>query len=86
MKSLDPIVVKQMKEGRRAGYRGQPIVAQPCPVAPEGRHHWLLDSKSVGICKWCKEKRQFRKALRGEGEQTLMIVYGERGRISQRER
>ena len=30
-----------------------------CSASPTGAHHWLIDGKGVGQCRYCREKRQF---------------------------
>jgi hypothetical protein len=33
-----------------------------CPYSPFGAHHWLIDDKGLGQCKYCGEKRQLAEA------------------------
>ncbi|MCK4722154.1 MAG: hypothetical protein KAT75_02565 [Dehalococcoidia bacterium] len=33
-----------------------------CPCSPSGAHHWLIDDKGVGQCRYCGQKRQFAEA------------------------
>jgi hypothetical protein len=30
-----------------------------CKDSPTGAHHWMLDSRSQGVCKHCGERRSF---------------------------
>jgi hypothetical protein len=34
-----------------------------CPYSPSGAHHWLVDDKGVGNCKYCGEERQFATSI-----------------------
>jgi hypothetical protein len=34
-----------------------------CPCSPSGAHHWLVDDRGVGKCKYCGEERQFAKFM-----------------------
>ena len=39
--------------------RFKPVVINPCSIAPDTHHHWILDSLDVGRCKWCGETKDF---------------------------
>jgi len=36
-----------------------PIKVEICNASPNERHYWLINSDNFGVCKWCKEERQF---------------------------
>ena len=36
---------------------------QQCCSSPTGAHHWLIDDKGMGQCKYCREKRQFAQSV-----------------------
>jgi len=50
--------VQQTSEANRFGEYYQRGLWR-CPASPTGAHHWLIDAKGLGQCKYCGEKRQF---------------------------
>ena len=50
-------------------------------------HYWIIDSNDVGVCRYCREERDFRKLLRkaeksvvGSGPASLVKPNRRRGR------
>ena len=43
---------------RLAEYR-EPKPSDPCLKSEQGAHHWDIDSKNQGICRYCGEEKVF---------------------------
>jgi hypothetical protein len=63
-KLITPIVKLQSKYRPNGQYpenngrwKNLPIVI--CEKSPTKRHHWILDFKNLGKCKYCREEKQF---------------------------
>lgn len=44
--------------------RLKPHKVETCLKSPTQRHHWLIDSKNIGMCKYCGKKRNFKAKLK----------------------
>jgi len=34
-----------------------------CSASPTGAHHWIIDDRGWGLCRYCGEKRQFAESV-----------------------
>ena len=39
-----------------------------CPLSPTGGHHWLIEGRGWGKCKYCKKEREFARDVSGTYE------------------
>ena len=54
-----------------------PIHYNPCPKSPTGSHHWLIDSRNGGVCKYCETTKDF-SPRQGTGDVQLALLPAEK--------
>jgi len=50
---------KQVKKPVNKAYRKEVLLIPCSGHSPTGSHYWVINTDGIGICKYCKEKKQF---------------------------
>ena len=53
------LILNPPKPKREKPVMKQNVKIEICPKSPIQRHHWMIDSKNLGTCKYCMEIKQF---------------------------